>query len=219
MPRIRFTFRRAARASLALFLTAPIASCENPVGPEIARQSVPFYYYQNERIYLRVDPSRLTVVPEAVGDTNRVRAVLAERDVTVDSIRPLWMENHWLVYLSGVSASRAENAARWLRLDGGVRFASAAYRIRGGSCPLYLLNRLWVQFEPAADDAEIGQLNAFSGVRNEQLVISPWGVSRSYEYPPDLAYTPLELAAYYHRQRIVEGAEPDRIDGCLRVDG
>jgi hypothetical protein len=211
----RSTFR--SKAAVVLTMLAALASCTNALEPTINEQSEPFYYYQDEKIYLRVDAVVLTAVPEVEGDTATLRAVLARAGVPADSIRPLWVPGHWFVHLpAGTSARRAEDAARELRMDAGVRFASAAYRLRDyGDCPLYLTNRLVVQFRPGTSTAAIDRLNAALGIRNERLELSSG--TRAYEYPVQMAPTPLELAAYYHVQDIVEWAEPDRINGCLRV--
>lgn len=201
-------------ALMALAVAAALASCGDPLGPEVDRQETPFYYYQDQKIYLRVYPTRLTVVPEVQADTARIRALLTERDVPVDSIRAMHVPGHWFVHLpSGTSASGAEGAARALRLAEGVRFASAAYQEIGVDCPLFLVNRLIVRFRPDAAPAAIERLNRASGVRNE--LVDPRGI-RHYAYPPRMSATPLELAAHYHRQPITEWAEADRIDSCLR---
>lgn len=111
---------------------------------------------------------------------------------------------------------KAEAAARQLRLDPRVRFASAVYRVRGTDCPLYMLNRLVVQFSATADGGAIRALNESTGVYNE--VVDAISGTRRYAYPAAMSATPLELAAHYYRQRIVDWAEGDRIDGCLRLD-
>jgi hypothetical protein len=199
---------------VALTAAAALAACGDPLGPDIDQQSTPFYYYENGKIYLRVEPTRLTAVPEVDGDTATFRAVLAQAGVAVDSIRPMWMREHWFIHLApGTSAPQAENAARQLRLDDGVRFASAVYNLRDGQCPLYMVNRLAVKFRASADPLAIARLNTSTGVWHEET--QPWGTT--YEYPADMAATPLELAAHYYRQRIVEWAEADRIDGCWRI--
>jgi hypothetical protein len=203
-----------ATAFVALTAAAALAACDDPLGPDVAQQSTPFYYYENGKIYLRVEPTRLTAVPETQGDTATFRAVLAQAGVKVDSVRPLWMQDHWFIHLApGTSARQAEKAARQLRLDDGVRFASAAYNLKDDSCPLYMVNRLVVQYRVGTNPDEIARLNAATGVRNEQVEV--WGTL--YEYPADMAATPLELAAHYYRQRIVDWAEADRINGCLRI--
>jgi hypothetical protein len=208
--------RPYATALLALSMMTILASCSDLLGPG-SDDGRPFFYYQNEKIYLRVDTRMLTAVTEAEDDSATLRVVLRQSGISVDSIRPMQQPGHWLVHLpSGTSARRAENAAQALRFDAGVRFASAVYRQRDGNCPLYMVNRLTVQFLPGADEAAIDQLNAGMGVRNEQ--VNPWG-TRSYEFPLGLVATPLELAALYHRHRLVDWAEADRIDGCWRLHG
>ncbi|HYR08440.1 MAG TPA: hypothetical protein VEQ60_11745, partial [Longimicrobium sp.] len=202
--------RPYAAALLALSLATGLAACSDLLGPG-SDGGRPFFYYQDQKIYLRVDTRTLTAVPEAEGDSATLRAVLRQSGISVDSMRPMHQPGHWLVHLpSGTSARRAESAARALRFDAGVRFASAVYRQRDGNCPLYMVNRLTVQFLPGADEAAIDQLNAGMGVRNEQ--VNPWG-TRSYEFPRGLVATPLELAALYHRHRLVDWAEADRVDG------
>lgn len=212
--RFRTTVARAT-AFLALTAAAALTACDDPLGPDVAQQSTPFYYYEKGKIYLRVEPTRLTAVPEVEGDTNTFRAVLAQAGVKVDSIRPLWMQQgHWFIHLApSTSARRAEQAARQLRLHNGVRFASAAYNLRDGNCPLYMVNRLAVQFHEHAHPDDIARLNASTAVRNEK--VEAWGTM--YEYPADMAATPLELAAHYYRQRIVDWAEADNINGCWRI--
>jgi hypothetical protein len=220
-PTVMLTTRRSKfRSKTAVTLTmlaAALASCTNALEPAVNDQSTPFYYYQDDKIYLRVDPLVLTAVPQVEGDTATLRAVLARAGVPADSIRPLWVPGHWFVHLPArTSARRAEDAARELRMDAGVRFASAVYRLReGGDCPLYLVNRLVVQFREGTSSAAIDRLNAALGIRNERLEMSSG--TRSYEYPVQMAPTPLELAAYYHVQDIVEWAEADRINGCMRL--
>ncbi|HEX5871633.1 MAG TPA: hypothetical protein VFY65_14500 [Longimicrobium sp.] len=214
--RSAFRSTRGKSAIALMVLAAALASCTNVLEPPVNEQSTPFYYYENEKIYLRVDPLLLTAVPKVEGDTATLRAVLARAGVPADSIRPLWVPGHWFVHLPArTSARHAEDAARELRLDAGVRFASAVYRLRDdGDCPLYLVNRLVVQFREGTGAAAIDRLNAALGIRNERLELSSG--TRAYEYPEQLAPTPLELAAYYHVQDVVDWAEPDRVDGCLR---
>ncbi|MBW3572622.1 MAG: hypothetical protein KY467_16080 [Gemmatimonadetes bacterium] len=210
-----FLPRPRTAAVMALALAAALASCGDPLGPDVDRQETPFYYSEDQKIYLTVYPARLTVVPEVEADTGRIRTVLTRRGLSPDSIRPMHVPRHWFVHLPPrTSARRAEDAARWLRLDTGVRFASAAYRRRDLNCPLFLVNRLVARFRPDADPEAIERLNRATGVRNEQ--VNPSGV-RWYEYPPQMAATPLELAAHYHRQPITEWADADRMDSCLRI--
>ena len=210
---VRATLSRTAFAALAL--AGALSACDDPLGPGIDQQPVPFYYYEDEKIYLQVDGGRLTAVPEVAGDTVTLRAVVARAGVPADSVRPMLNQpGHWFVHLGpSTSARRAEAAARQLRLDPGVRFASAVYRVRDTECPLYMVNRLVVQFRAGTDEAAIASFNNSTGVRNQQVM--NWG--RLYEYPADMAATPLELAAHYHRQRIVDWADADRSDGCLRI--
>lgn len=209
--RLRATLPRAAFAALAL--AGALAACEDPLGPDVAPQTVPFFYYENGKVYLDIDARRLTAMPEVAGDTVTLRTVAARAGATVDSVRA-WQPGYWMIHLSpGTSARRAEAAARQLRLDPGVRFASAVYRARGMECPLYMVNRLVVQFKAGTDEAAITSLNNSTGVRNQQ--VQSWG--RLYDYPADMAATPLELAAHYYRQRIVDWADADRLDGCLRI--
>lgn len=212
--------RRPARfrtRAVLVAVAAVLASCSDATGPDVARQDTPFYYYQDDRIYLRVDPTRLTVEPEAATDTSRIRTVLSRRGLTPDSIRAIALPGHWMVHLpAGTWARRAEDGARQLRLDDGIRFASVVYRLRDIDCALYPVNLLTVQFRTGADEAAIQQLNRATGVRDEQ--VHSWG-TRAYRFPRGMAATPLELAAHYHRQHIVDWAELNLIDSCLRPAG
>jgi hypothetical protein len=199
------------RFAFVAVVAAGLASCSDPVGPDIERQDRPFYYHEGQQIFLSVEPTRLTVVPEVAGDTNRVRQVLAELGLVPHLMQPLWLENHWFVHLpASTSAARAEEAARRLRLSPGIRFASAAY-LAGENCPVLLVNRLVVSFRPGTFEDQIQRLNTALGVRNE--LFTTFG-TRLYEYPVQMEHTPLELAAHYHRHRIVEWAEPDALNGC-----
>ncbi len=209
------SIRSAFRLVLATFFVASLASCSDPVGPNIERQDRPFFYHEGQQIFLSVEPTRLTVVPEVAGDTNRIRQVLTEFGTAPLAIRPLGLENHWFVHLpAGTTAARAEAAARRLRLSPGIRFASAAYLV-SDTCPVILVNRLVVSFRPGTFEDQIQRLNTTLGVRNE--LFTTFG-TRLYEYPAQMEHTPLELAAHYHRHRIVEWAQADAIDGCLRND-
>lgn len=221
MSRIASLLRASARASLTaacgLVLAGAAASCADLAGPDVDRQSSPFYYYEGEKIYLQVIPTVLTAVPEVAGDTARLRGVLADRGIAPDSMRPLQIgvPGHWLLHLPRETSARtAENAARALRLAQGVGFASAAYTPREAYCPLYLIDRLAVQFRAAADSGAIARLNAATGVRGETREV--WG-ARTYQFPADLAATPLELAAHYYRHPLVQWAEADRVTTCLRL--
>lgn len=208
---------RRAAALLALALPIVLASCDDPVGPDVERQDTPFYYYEDERIALRVHPAVLTVQlePRDPPDTASIREVLVRHRMPPVSMEPMHDPGHWRVNLpGGLPGTRVEAAARALRLEEGVRFASAAYRVADTDCELFLVNRLVVRFRPDADAAAIAQLNTATGVRNEQA--TSWG-PRTYAYPARMEATPLELAAHYHRQRVVEWAEPDRYDGCMRI--
>lgn len=214
---MRTTLRSAflSPRAAAIALVAALASCSDLLGPEIERQDTPFYYYEDEKIFLRVDGRMLTVVPEAPADTGRIRTVLSRRGLSPDSIRPMQVPGHWLVHLQPATwPRRAEEGARRLRLEEGIRFASVVYTWPDGNCPLYLLHRLAVKYAAGASGAEITRLAAANGLRNEQ--VDPLG-TRLYEYPARMSATPLEFAAHYHRQRIVDWAQPDRLDGCLRI--
>ena len=70
--------RPYAAALLALSMMTILASCSDLLGPG-SDDGRPFFYYQDEKIYLRVDTRMLTAVPEVEGDSATLRAVLRQK--------------------------------------------------------------------------------------------------------------------------------------------
>jgi hypothetical protein len=206
-------WRWSGRLMLVAVLAAvSLAGCSSPLEPA-SGESEPFYFYEGQRILLRVDDSRLTAVLEAGADTALLRTTLASQGVTTDSIRPLAMPRHWLVHLrrSNRSGAEIERTARMVRLTPRVEFASAAYLPLGANCPLLPVNQFVVRFRDGVTEAEIALLNTSTGV---QAGATGASLLRSYKYPLRMGSTPLELAAFYHHQNIVDWASVDWIDTC-----
>lgn len=203
---------RSCGLALLLLAAGALAGCTEMLTGRA--ESEPFYYYAGQRIALRVDDSRLTVALDPAVGEPRIGQVLAANGIVVDSVRALWMEDHYVVHLpAGRSPAAVERAARALRLADGVAFASAVYDTGEAACPLLLVDRLAVQFGASATAAEISALNAAKGVRDEQVGLMG---TRSYRYPLRLSETPLELAASYYRNALVDWAQPDWIS-CMRT--
>jgi hypothetical protein len=179
----------------------------------VSGESEPFYFYEGQRIFLRVDSSRLIAVLEAGADTSLLRTTLASQGATTDSIRPLPLPRHWLIHVrrSNRSGPEIERIARNVRLTPRVEFASAAYLPLGADCPLLPVNQFVVRFREGATEAEIDLLNASTGV---QAGADRTSLLRTYRYPSRMGSTPLELAAFYHHRSIVEWASADWIDTC-----
>jgi hypothetical protein len=204
---------RSCRTMLtAILASMSLAGCESTLEPA-SGESEPFYFYDGSRISLRVDASRITAALEAGADTALLRTTLASQGVTTDSIRPLSLPRHWLVHIrrSDRSGPAMERTARVVRLTPGVEFASAAYLPLGAECPLLPVNQFLVQFRAGATAEQIDRLNASTGV---QAGGNDASLLRTYRYPLRMGSTPLELAAYYHHQSIVEWASVDWIDTC-----
>lgn len=198
------------RALLPLLAIALAAGCSASIGPRTAieHQTVPFYYYDGRPIYLRVDPARLTVattlpMPEAA------REVLAAGGIAMDSATHLAVPDHWVIWLAQhTTTAQAVKAAELLRQANGFAFASNAYRTVDGDDGMLLVNTLVVDFTERASAEDIARLAAITGTAVKGRTLTGGFL---YAYPPHSEYTPLEIAAYYYRQPVVEWADPDKI--------
>lgn len=196
-----------AAAFVAVLLAG--AACTDVAGPRIPTQDRPFYYYNDQPVYLEVQGSILTVATLDDGE-GAIAAVLAAAGVAADSITRMpqaTYDPHWMVNLA--AGQDAETAARALRLAAGVAFASAGYRLAEGDSELYLLNRFCAEYEEGATDEEIARLKASIGAEDDPSLQSSF--MDCMLYPMGADRTPLEIAAWYHDRSIVRYAEPDKV--------
>jgi hypothetical protein len=117
------------RCPLLLGVAAVLAACGGGIldpdrshGPGAG--STPFYYYEHQPIYLKVDPAGMVVLPIDVlsSDSAAVRAAiqtsLSARGLEIAAMRPLGGPPfNWLVQLAGTVDSDAAAAARAELLD------------------------------------------------------------------------------------------------------
>ncbi len=204
----------APLAGALLGLAGALGACGGATGPAdaIARQREPFYYYEGTPVPLVVDATRLTLEMDGA-PAPAVRAAVAAAGVRPDSVTPMpQAAAHWVAWLdAGTSAAAAERAAAALRHAPGVAFASAAYRTRGGTCTMLLVNTLAVLFRPDATREQVAALNARVGTTPAPREYLGFTALR---YPAGSDYTPLEVAAFYDRHPLVRWADADRVD-CL----
>jgi hypothetical protein len=200
------------------------ASCfePDPADLVIETQTRPFYWYQDTRIYLRVDSTSLTVDADS-GILPALATSLAAIGVTVDSSTALPVaadSGHWTLWLhTGTQATAATEAARALRRHANVRFASNAY-IYGTpptECTLWLLNRLVVMYKGTTTGEEIAALQERAGFTVEESPASGMGSPVwVLRYPMGSPYTPLEIAAAVDRHPYVDWADAD-MGGCVQA--
>jgi hypothetical protein len=121
---------------------------------------------------------------------------------------------YYIELRDGTDAEGAEAAARALRLTPGVDFASAIYRLVSDStCIIALFNSLTVQFKAGVSADSIERINAVVGT-----TLDPdRGIYDTYQplrYGVGASHSPLEVVAYYGRNRGVEGVSP-MATGCF----
>ncbi|HET7622212.1 MAG TPA: S8 family serine peptidase [Gemmatimonadaceae bacterium] len=219
-----------------------LLACEReplPVAPSMAGNiasspvaSAPFYYYEGQKIYVEVDPSRL-VVDDGDGDPRRMaqmtpqqiafageqvvrsaQDVLTPLGISVDTSHALiQMAGHWVMHLRTVPGAASMRVARDnLVSSGRFRFAAPAYRFPGSGGDYLLVNRLSVRFKESASRAQIDSLARAHHLTLIRPARPDSGVSwYSYRYPADLGLDALALVARLNENALVEWAEPDNI--------
>ena len=210
---------RSAQCVALLFLAAALActdSASNPLMPPtqmsssvLADAAGDFYYYQGEKLYLDVDPTRLVVVGST---TDRAAGALRSLGVTAERAERLPALDHWLLRLSPTTTVAQATVARaTLKADRTNKFVSNVYRLRNTTDEVIPLNRVIVAFKPSVSAA---QRDSLISALDMHVVRPPRPDSgftyHVLEYPTDSVST-LRVAALLDRHPLVAWADPDKI--------
>lgn len=205
-----------------------LAACESdrPLAPTrptasvvTASDSTPFYYYQGQKIYLNVDPSRLVVsgvhgVDPASAVTAIARAVLSASGVSLDSVEPIMQEpDHDLAYLPQATPAAVTAGFRAaLAKNPQFRFVSPVYTTQVGGAQVVPLDRVVVKFRSGISDAQITALADSMGLAVERTPKPDSGFSAYwFTYPANPSTNTLAIAAALDQNALVSWADPDKI--------
>ena len=198
----------------------PLAPTRPSANVVAAGDSTPFYYYQDQKIYLNVDPLRVVVstthgIDPVSAATTDARSVLAASGVTLDSVKPLMQApDHAVVYLPKAASPAATSALRTaLTQDARFRFVSPVYTLQVGGSAIIPLDRVVVRFRPNVSDAQAMALADSMGLTLERTPKPDSGFSAYwFTYPSNPSTNTLAIAAQLDRNSLVSWADPDRID-------
>lgn len=222
----------------ALFLCTAVAlaACESdrPLGPGggptvnqqvNAADTTPFYYYDHQPVHLRVDPSRMIVVPNAavsasaVNVRQMVQAGLSRLGLQLDSLRRLGPPPyHWLVQLPRAVNNRAAATARaGLAADPNFRAVLPAYLTADKDLPLFMLNRIVARFKKGVSPGEVESLVRSLGA----VVVRPPVPDSGYvtyliEPAPGSGGDVLKIANAIDESPLALWGSPDAIDPNIR---
>lgn len=182
--------------------------------------STPFYYYQDQKIYLNVDQSRVVVstthgIDPVSAATTDARSVLAASGVMLDSVKPLMQApDHAVVYLTKAASPAATSALRTaLTKDARFRFVSPVYTLQVGGSAIIPLDRVVVRFRPNVSGAQAMALADSMGLTLERTPKPDSGFSAYwFTYPSNPSTNTLAIAAQLDHNSLVSWADPDRID-------
>src|SRR4051812_27897429 len=117
----------AFAAACADATRTPLEPPTQASGALLADSAGDYYYYQGEKLYLDVDPTRLVIV----GSADEAAAALSALGVTSTRREHLPAPEHWLLYLSPSTTTQQAILARAaLKADPTQRFVSNVYRLR-----------------------------------------------------------------------------------------
>ena len=223
------TFRRRAAspyrgaAFWAAVLYAPVAAAlwvavaSSGPGAGGGGGATPFYYYDGEPIFLRLDPTRIVVATDTTLRAAEVGArALGVAGVPVDSATRLaGVPGYAVLYLPrGTSPGAAAAARARLRRDRRFTFVSPAYRTARHGGDLLLINRVMVRFRPGVIPPLAHVVAASVGARAGQA--TAWPV---YYLECFRGADPLRVAAALYKHPLVEWADVDRVSDARLAFG
>lgn len=224
------TPRRVAthRPLLILALASAAAGCDTdrPLAPTrpsasvvAAPDSTPFYYYQDQKIFLNIDPSRVIVstvhgvdAPSAV--TTIGRAALSASGVSLDSVKPLMQApDHAVAYLPKATPAAVTSGLRAaLAQDSRFRFVSPVYSTQAGGSEVIPLDRVVVRFRSGVSDTRAMALADSMGLTLERTPKPDSGFNAYwFTYPANPKTNTLAIAAALDQNALVSWADPDKI--------
>ncbi|HET7620443.1 MAG TPA: hypothetical protein VFK39_00945 [Gemmatimonadaceae bacterium] len=215
---------------LQLGLVLVLAACSGGIlAPDRSRgpgaDSNPFYYYEHEPIYLKVDPTGMVVLPidALASDSAAVRTALETRlsahGLEIAAMRPLGgPPSDWLVQFAGTVDPDAAAAARTeLLYMPEFRAVIPTYRSMEGDLPLYVLNRAVAKFKDGVSRVQIASLVSSLGA--EVTIVQNWGpagVSYIVEAAPGSRAHILDIANAIDESSIALWGSPDMVDPNIR---
>src|ERR1043166_2864333 len=207
---------RVVAPSLFCVWLAACADSTAPIGPPpqvstvvVADSGGDFYYYQGQKMYLDVEPTRLVV--EGIAP-DRATNALRGLGIAVQRLERLPARDHCLIRLSaGTAKEQARSAVAALKANREFKFVSNAYKLRQTADDVLPLDRVIVSFKPSTSAARRDSLIAAFGMQ----VIRPPRPDSGFNYyvlayPTDSA-SPLRVAAALDRHQLGAWAEPDKI--------
>ncbi len=220
----------SVRGAPLLGVVAVLTACGGGIlDPDRGRgraDSTPFYYYEHEPIYLKVDPAGMVVLPiDALSsDSAAVRAAIQSRlsahGLQIAAMQPLGGPPfNWLVQFAGSVDSDAAAAVRTELLDmPEFRAVIPTYRLMEGDYPLYVLNRAVAKFK---DGVSLTQITSLVGSLGAQVTatqnLGPAGVWYIIEPATGSRAHILDIANAIDESSIASWATPDMVDPNMRT--
>jgi hypothetical protein len=188
-------------------------------GPE--GEGTPFYYYEHQPVYLKVDPAGMVILPvDALSsDSAAVREAVEERlarhGLEIGAMRPLGPPPfNWLVQLAGTVDAEAAAAARAeLLMATELRAVIPTYRTVDGDLPLYVLNRAVAQFKDGVSLVQVTDLVA--SLEAQVVAVHDWGPAGDVyliEPAPGSHVHVLNIANAIDESSIALWGTPDMVD-------
>lgn len=226
MPKSSFNTLWSQGGRPLLGIVAVLAACSGSVlGPDRGDDGAPFYYYEHQPIYLKVDPAGIVVLPvdslasDSAAVSDIVQAQLSLHGLEIDAMQPLGPPPfNWLVQLAGsVDVDAAATARAELLMMPEFRAVIPTYRSMEGDLPLYVLNRAVAKFKDGVSRVQIASLVSSLGA--EVTIVQNWGpagVSYIVEAAPGSRAHILDIANAIDESSIALWGSPDMVDPNIR---
>ena len=226
MPKLSVRTISPWRVGALLGVVALLAACSGSVlGPDRGDGGTPFYYYEHQPIYLKVDPAGMVVLPvDALSsDSAAVRAAVQSRlsahGLEIAAMQPLGGPPfNWLVQLAGTVDSDAAAAARAeLLMTPEFRAVIPTYRTLESDLPLYVLNRAVAKFKDGVSLTQI--VNLVGSLGAQVVAVQDWGPAGAWYIiePAGGSHAHiLDIANAIDESSIALWGTPDMVDPNMR---
>lgn len=227
MPKSSFNTLWSQGGRPLLGIVAVLAACSGSVlGPDRGDDGAPFYYYEHQPIYLKVDPAGIVVLPvdslasDSAAVSDIVQAQLSLHGLEIDAMQPLGPPPfNWLVQLAGsVDVDAAATARAELLMMPEFRAVIPTYRTLDGDLPLYVLNRAVARFKDGVSLVQITNLVASLGA--QVVAVQHWGPAGDVyliEPAPGSHAHILNVANGIDESSIALWGTPDMVDPNMRL--
>jgi hypothetical protein len=138
---------------------SPTDSAQLPTRPSFslaADSAGEYYYYQGDKVFLDVDPTRIVVVtrtPTVAAAALRGIGIATDRQERLPQA-----SDHWLFRLSATTIAQAIDARASLKANGRYRFVSNVYKTHNSGDDVIPLNRVTVSFKPGVSSSQADSL-------------------------------------------------------------